>query len=706
MFMLRIINNSLKYILASLILFGCANNSTNLNRSISSSNSFNSNNPKLNMFFIHGFLGGAETFGELDQILMDRYGEYDLKVKNITYPTLLENQEEDIGTVKFAQIVYTKIVSYLVENNISFNSAYSIVAHSQGGLVTMKYILQCIKNKSCKYETGLKILQKLNDPSIENDNLMENLDEKTTFSIPENFQHFISIGTPFWGSAKGGSGLRDKLAKLIPTIPMKQLRELHIGSPQITKTRMALIRPTSENGKWTNPFPLDLKIYNLSGDIIEFYPKGKRDKILSLNMKMLKREYDIAVDVASSRIDFYYYIEDEKLKTVQGKTNFNSTFSPFVYSHIRMPGIHIEPMVDIYNNKYGRNNPTTISLYKILDKYFHVKNEKKHEIDNQYKIRNLNNFLVELKYKLPKKYKRDIPIEFRHLTIYPDKKKAFNEVKLSNSILSKYYGKNKQSKSSQNTQDSKEKTKTFQTFYHFGKLKNKYAYKPSKKQKTAPLLNINYRFDPKFPGWQTQTTKIPVRASYSTYAEILLKPFLPISKPDKNENINYFNNSSTYLLSARKILNNKNKNKIKIFSLDLRSKPTLKYNVLSLKIFKTKFPETVIKKSNFKCYIGKVATQENTIHQGILYKNVDAINEKLDDRKISTRKRLENGRAIKILGRFSKTTELNSYDRYLVTSRDIQKIDGLKSEPKVGKKGTRWINVVDVDIVKNAFCHF
>src|SRR5207237_513687 len=104
---------------------------------------------------------------------------------------------------KFAKIINTKIISYFVEEGLPADTEYSIIVHSQGGLVAMSYLNSCFKQEKsrCDYIEGIN--EYTNDGlqnQISAEKLSNQIDVKEHFPTPQNIKMFITLGTPFWGS--------------------------------------------------------------------------------------------------------------------------------------------------------------------------------------------------------------------------------------------------------------------------------------------------------------------------------------------------------------------------------------------------------------------------------------------------------------------------------------------------------------------------
>lgn len=253
---------------------------------------------------VHGLTGNALTWGSFDTITTDYLNQinsdYEVSVSNFVYPT---GRSEKMGTVDFADQLNAHIESLFKEQPLQEKDRISIVAHSQGGLVSYIWYFSRV------------------------------LDPKLDQKYISHVDTIITLGTPFWGS-KFASMLTDKgIPNLVPLINLfadspitrRELLDMSFGSDVVHNFRQLAIKMDSDPVVKARLNSLPIRLINIMGIL----PQKKEDlyvsqdgnlvskfakKVLNEVYKLFKNpangpdrvESDIAVMVPSGRWNFIY----------------------------------------------------------------------------------------------------------------------------------------------------------------------------------------------------------------------------------------------------------------------------------------------------------------------------------------------------------------------------------------------------------------
>ncbi len=454
----------------------------------------NSTPPKHVVFMIHGLLGDATTFMDADRLLEERYrnsvtGEKQILAKKMAYSTFSNSSEAYV----FARETNRDIAKFYHDNHIPLDVGYSLVAHSQGGVVSVKYIYDCVVDNKC----------------INPDKL----------PTPKNVEYFISFGTPFWGSAKA-SALKDNIFGLLKG----QFNALSFGSVSLTVSRKHLIKIDKDSQEWVNPFPEQLQVINVAGDISE------NEGFTGLIRRILRGntlEFDIVVDTSSARMDSFYYrelFEDGGKVVQQGVTKFSDVYVPLILPHL--PLLSLEGLAAI-TEKTKDKHPGWNLLTAVYDN--HLAQSHSHAEPGELNLvalmgkdkllsKNMDNFSVDVKLYMPSGYQRKLPaLKKDSLEINADPR-VIADKNLGNSLLSTY--------NQVNDDRNEYPSKHFNTWVHSGLFAPGYSFNVAKDVEPARSL-IDYRM-PAFRGWEEKRFSLAVAPTYSSYAEVFLVPFLPL----------------------------------------------------------------------------------------------------------------------------------------------------------------------------------
>ncbi|MGB0453571.1 MAG: hypothetical protein ACPGJV_07630 [Bacteriovoracaceae bacterium] len=666
---------------------------------------------KLHVFLLHGIKGNKETFGDLPAILEETY-QNKLKTSYLTYPTNPNKKtdvvEKSLNASNFAHVVYTKMINYFVENGFDSSSNYSFVSHSQGGVVALKFIQYCVEKMKCNYEKGLEYIRAAQEESVEV--YEKNLEQKKSTKLAGKLKFVMTLGAPFWGSPLASRVSDFPLFKSLfkKQFPEKQLESLASGSLNLTLNRKYLLGNLYQDEQWSSPIKSDVRFYNLSGyvNLKEIKPQGIIQAIvkgLSLVFYRKTSETDIAVEVSDARIDFHYFIEktnpenQDQLDIFQGTTNLSQNYTPLQLSHIHIPLFKqsgIFNLVDI-----DSKNKDQYSSWAYMKSIFDQEFGNEGKVFSEEEIAKVRTFKVEVKTELPIGYHRKLPIKKSsfQLKAAPGYEDEFQYLSATNTIFNKFSG--------MNTKHDDQKVKNYQTFYHQGKLVKGNHMRASEitHSSSVPKYKIDYTLD--IPGWEKKEFRLNVSPTFSSYAELIMKPYLPLKKREKNfylndfqsylVNVLYYDGRDMIVTTIEDAMGERPYTKLKFYS-----------SLKELKEELSKTEEDLEKRLATTCFEGKMGAIVKGTHENKAFELPTSQN---DEETYS----LEEGEKVTVLGRVSTGNEGSlpgvqmeaPTDRYLVTSLNIRKNDRINNLEKAEQgKGLRWVNVKDVDIIKSVRC--
>ena len=121
-------------------------------RSISS---YITNKPKHYIITIHGLSGDATTFGYMLPLLeyhIEKYNfEYDVVPLNFVYPT----GTKSVNVEHFVKLLESYLTQQFTQNELQKEDKISIIAHSQGGLISTLWYLKSIYGEDPRFFFGL-----------------------------------------------------------------------------------------------------------------------------------------------------------------------------------------------------------------------------------------------------------------------------------------------------------------------------------------------------------------------------------------------------------------------------------------------------------------------------------------------------------------------------------------------------------------------
>ncbi|MBL6990426.1 MAG: hypothetical protein ISR65_11635 [Bacteriovoracaceae bacterium] len=477
------------YIILLLVLVSCSqgqlyNGKGSANRQLAST----ADNAHV-IFFIHGLMGNSDTFGELDKVLKRSFPSRNLMITSLTYPTAPKDdvaKYDELHPYDFAQIINAKIINYFYKHNLDFeNTPYSLIVHSQGGLVSMVYLNSCLRmdlkqRKRCKYDKAAQIYNELGTKTAlrQAANLADPDGAMKDLNTPTNIHRIISLGSPFWGSATANNSkklARDRSKKsltdfggklkakfydrLMGKLPEEQVTRLQVGSRGTAWQRLFMSNrpnkeqwcknPDIEYSKWNNPYPKSLKIINVAGLSTNVY----RDLpgVAIATKKMFEDfiqpeiyEQDIIVGAPEARLNFIYNLESRwpGCPNLLGRTTIDGAYYPINALHVPIPlplldavtdddrfsGVMVG-MADIRLDNYV-GHPGWAIIEKVYKQYFaEIEGKNTHyELSRDEKIKyfpaKLENFTSEIRFIFPDGYQR--PVKIRR-----DNKKRKGDVKIT-----------------------------------------------------------------------------------------------------------------------------------------------------------------------------------------------------------------------------------------------------------------------------------
>ena len=714
------------------------------------------------VFFIHGLLGNADTFGDFGQLLGHRYESVqNLHVVQLTYPSA-PNQEvpefvHELHPYSFAKIINTRMISYLIEQGaegraecirlareqkwsldrlkecqsyvVGLDTPYSFIAHSQGALVAMVYLNTCLRAKGlmnrCQFDEGrllyervlrsfaeaqnIRISAHVGDPDptgasrafLENEvqnaligeRLFEHSSEKANSPSPPQMRNFFSLGAPFYGSPVANSTAQGQFLRFMSNkLPARQIQQLAIGSPGLTWQRVLMLnRKTSltQDGDWTNPYPQDLKIFNFAGMIPDFtlfkFFKFEHPKDF---------EQDVVVSAPEARLDFLYYLEspqDPNAAPIQGITNAVSDYYPLdLIPHLevggRKPGVARVTYADYQDHPSFQWVATQLDRTFGWDKGVPGARPLKSEATLRSQFAdNLRNFTSEIKLATPIGYHRTFPILRKNVQIRAGLPHVFDQLVKKDPRFLVW---DLLLASGSNRQAEKISEHFYQTYYHIGSLRPEYGFRPRVEDfsqffvRSSGGYDLAYHF--RILGFENKTFVAPVLAGITSYAEVMLKPFHPIAPTTAITRVGDSRSCRLGIMGSK-------------------TPKRAKFNEM------TPEDRALNGGSDSVRLDSKILTREQLAVQERLWKKY-AQNQALTFSSLSDTMEqgqslasLETGAILEVLGRVQAHDRSGKpVDRYLITTPELRQRDGVRRFSDISiQKGTRWVNVVDVDLFKD-----
>lgn len=264
---------------------------------------------------VHGLGGSRDTFGDLDRVLNFYMSYVDPSYNYIIRPFEYRNFETDEqGTFVYASKLGEFIKQQFAKNKITKEDKISIIAHSQGGLVSIIWY-------------------------IEN---MVTLNHKPYAEYAEQVDSLITIGTPLWGSKLAAAKYYrnaskdveyspiqlleqsiDMLAKSKGRLSEHELHDMGFLSDVIYRFRIVAISLDQKGYKFkARPLNIAGVVPKVDSEQLdEAVKRGYQDEDVDRQLRRLlwlwpktgfghsRYEGDQAVLVPSARVDFIYGID-------------------------------------------------------------------------------------------------------------------------------------------------------------------------------------------------------------------------------------------------------------------------------------------------------------------------------------------------------------------------------------------------------------
>lgn len=488
----------------------------------------------LTVFLVHGMGGDETTFCDLKSVLETYYHERSLnKTPFYVHPIRYSTHTEGLRPIEFKAELNQQIVDFYIENKLPSHAPYMIIAHSQGGVVGMRYFIDCLWKRRCGGDKA--------------------------HLTPGNFKRLITLGSPFWGSPVAssiseGGFIKDFLAGLSGA-KLAQVKALAQGSIPLTNMRKRLLQIFSRPEALAKKGLSDFEVHNIAGEISQAsWFGGLTRMFLSGSMPW---EFDAVVDSASARLSFLYHIEN----SVTGGYKKGQLQIPGRYYSLTRPHIELNDVNGLACVKRGPEvflkNPVLPIILSVIEGYFDQKRYDPRLVSSV--IRNttteLKNFSVETKLNLPLNYDRELKVNFdQEIKISkPEGEKSIQNAVLPSSFIAKYSGFNEN--------DTRVIQKRFMTYFHHGSFyglssqrfhdltqkinsgelnrNQKQIYSSSylpvfDDQESLSLKGGWVQHDIQIPGWERKQVQLQVRPAFSSYVEVHLKPIYAYLRPGKS----------------------------------------------------------------------------------------------------------------------------------------------------------------------------
>lgn len=221
---------------------------------------------KHHIFMIHG-IGDNETgFGSANIVLNSLLNESSETTQFFLESFEYQTGNDDLTTVDFAKSFSTFFKEYFKSRTLAEDDQFSIIAHSQGGLVTMNWLYHSFKND--QGFTDFKIIKK-------------------------HMKTFVSAATPYGGTEIITLAFLSKRLRQLLQLGVKELNDMYFPSSMVSKVKKILL---GEDPKFLD-FLKTLNILNVVGVVHRLPP---------LSSSAVNLQDDTTVPVSSANMNFYY----------------------------------------------------------------------------------------------------------------------------------------------------------------------------------------------------------------------------------------------------------------------------------------------------------------------------------------------------------------------------------------------------------------
>ena len=229
--------------------------------------------PLHHVFLVHGLAGSRSDFGAMPQALEHNLNSEDAPFVVVTHAFEYDTASNEKGTGLFSRQLATFVEQQLQRSGgLGEHDKLSFVCHSQGGLVTYRYLIGTA----------------LSEPGF-------------FAKHASHFDAYITLATPFWG-AKSATFARPLARFTNPVVDVlpgtRQLADMSFGSDLIWSLRSATIELVKNGAQ------LPVRPLNLGGALKVAAP------LAPFSAGSDAFEDDTAVVLPSSRLDFIYYVSD------------------------------------------------------------------------------------------------------------------------------------------------------------------------------------------------------------------------------------------------------------------------------------------------------------------------------------------------------------------------------------------------------------
>lgn len=436
--------------------------------------------PRHIIFLVHGIAANEKTFGYMKEALeknLNNESETEYTVQNYTYETINNKN----GTEQFAQGLGENINNYFAENGeITDQDKISIIAHSQGGIVSLIWIYKSIlkdKDFNAKY--------------------LDHLDS------------YITLGTPYWGAkiASFGSSIKKVTSAVdenaIPEFGSRQLNDMTFGSPVIFSFRKSAIDPNLQEM---------LKVVKDRIHPINFGGAAVSSMKLYAPFSTGAGEYedDSAVPLPSSRFDFIYassfksgYAEKDVVPFTEFKETHFSQFHVVDALHVSAaPNIAFwAAIASIPKNCINNSNCSHPTFKYILA---HLKHDFK-TVPDEKVLKKMTGYLIDLNVQLPEGETMPASEMSVKLETLDPNVRGSSPIELYNHGHSEEIANG-----------------GFRHFYFTGVAKNNYVPEDERGE-GAPFKDGKISLTISAPGYKTRVIEAKVRPTYSTFIEMNLE---------------------------------------------------------------------------------------------------------------------------------------------------------------------------------------
>lgn len=434
--------------------------------------------PRHIIFLVHGIAASDTTFGSMSEALLKHLSanqEYETVIKKFIY----ETHSNSTDTAQFAKDLGNTINQYFLENGeINPQDKISLVAHSQGGIVSLLWLFKATMGEEIYYPKYLA-----------------------------HIDSYITLGTPFWGAKiavfgdtikKMGEKFKDDF---IPYYGDQQLEDMSFGSSVIFNFRKNAISPSIQ--EMLEKIKEHVRPINFGGaaSALRF--------LTPFAVGVREYEDDSAVPLPSSRYDFIYasslkknYEANETLPA----SEFSEThFAPYYV----VDALHVStlPTVPIFSaladipktciENANCNHPTF--------KYVLAHLSHKDLVPDEKRLSKMTSYILDLSIKLSDGDLLDaskIKIEL-----------SSDDRDLKKGGPMEFYS---------NGYKNNIGEQSYRNFYFTGTSDHSYIPLSDRKNSIAfkdKILNIKISS----PGYKTRLVKAKMRATYSTFIEINLE---------------------------------------------------------------------------------------------------------------------------------------------------------------------------------------